>query len=195
MEKNIEIAYSIGMATDTIARMLGTTEALVLDEIELFWNATEAIQKEYYEQVLPLVLSDIQAMIAEIPDEEKREIRRRYLFEAIHDKKALYLATGEERLGRELQNLLREAQIYMGVTEEITSAMIEQARNYPLTELIPHKNNTALCPFHNDKRPSLNIKNNFYYCHSCGAHGDSIDLIKHIKNISFKEAVNYLLKI
>ncbi|MCF5669218.1 hypothetical protein GIV47_30305, partial [Pseudomonas marginalis] len=42
----------------------------------------------------------------------------------------------------------------------------------------------ALCPFHDDKNPSLLIdtnKNNgqqHYHCFSCGEHGDAIDLVK-----------------
>lgn len=36
----------------------------------------------------------------------------------------------------------------------------------------------ARCPFHGtDLHPSMNIKNNFFYCHTCGAHGDVIGLV------------------
>ncbi len=34
------------------------------------------------------------------------------------------------------------------------------------------------CPFHgDDKHPSMNIRNNFYFCHTCGAHGDVIGFV------------------
>ena len=34
----------------------------------------------------------------------------------------------------------------------------------------------AVCPFHNDTKPSLSIVDdkNFYHCFACGAHGDII---------------------
>ena len=36
----------------------------------------------------------------------------------------------------------------------------------------------AHCPFHgDDKHASMNVKNNFFYCHTCGAHGDVIGLV------------------
>ena len=33
----------------------------------------------------------------------------------------------------------------------------------------------ALCPFHNDRHPSLYVADNHYFCFACGAHGDVID--------------------
>lgn len=56
----------------------------------------------------------------------------------------------------------------------------------------------ALCPFHNDKTPSLLIDSSresghqHFYCFACGAHGDAIDLVKEQLQIGFKEAVAWL---
>ena len=33
----------------------------------------------------------------------------------------------------------------------------------------------ALCPFHNDRHPSLYVADDHYYCFACGEHGDVID--------------------
>ena len=33
----------------------------------------------------------------------------------------------------------------------------------------------ALCPFHNDRNPSLYVADDHYYCFACGEHGDVID--------------------
>ena len=33
----------------------------------------------------------------------------------------------------------------------------------------------ALCPFHNDRHPSLYAADDHYYCFACGEHGDVID--------------------
>ncbi|MDN3219306.1 CHC2 zinc finger domain-containing protein [Pseudomonas nunensis] len=57
---------------------------------------------------------------------------------------------------------------------------------------------TALCPFHDDKTPSLLIDarrdggRQHFYCFSCGAHGDAIDLVKEQLNLGFKDAVEWL---
>nr|HEJ2538539.1 toprim domain-containing protein [Pseudomonas aeruginosa] len=56
----------------------------------------------------------------------------------------------------------------------------------------------TLCPFHDDKSPSLLIDTNrssgrqHYYCFACGAHGDVIDLVKEQLNLDFKNAVEWL---
>ena len=35
----------------------------------------------------------------------------------------------------------------------------------------------ALCPFHDDRHPSLRFKGNRFKCFSCGESGDVIDLV------------------
>ena len=35
----------------------------------------------------------------------------------------------------------------------------------------------ALCPFHNDRHPSLYVVDDHYYCFACGAHGDVIEFV------------------
>lgn len=52
----------------------------------------------------------------------------------------------------------------------------------------------ALCPFHQDTRPSLtfNVRNNTYKCFVCDAHGGSIDLVMHHLNLNFAEACKWL---
>ena len=32
----------------------------------------------------------------------------------------------------------------------------------------------ALCPFHNDRHPSLYVSDDHYHCFACGEHGDEI---------------------
>ena len=42
----------------------------------------------------------------------------------------------------------------------------------------PGRNGMTRCPFHGeDKHPSMNIRNGFYFCHTCGAHGDVIGFV------------------
>ncbi len=48
----------------------------------------------------------------------------------------------------------------------------------------------ALCPFHNDSRPSLDIdpKRQRYKCWACGAHGDAFAFVQHMEKVGFTEA-------
>lgn len=49
----------------------------------------------------------------------------------------------------------------------------------------------ALCPFHDDRDPSLSIKRdrNIYKCFSCNNSGDVFNFVKEYENINFEEAV------
>lgn len=49
----------------------------------------------------------------------------------------------------------------------------------------------AVCPFHDDTNPSMNISDNrrYYKCFSCGAGGNAIDFVMNFKNLTFLEAL------
>lgn len=53
---------------------------------------------------------------------------------------------------------------------------------------------TGLCPFHNEKSPSLHIypDTQSFYCFGCGAGGDVITFIRRIANLDYVEAVRLL---
>ena len=42
----------------------------------------------------------------------------------------------------------------------------------------------ALCPFHNDRNPSLYVADDHYYCFACGEHGDVIDFVGRLFQLS-----------
>ena len=52
----------------------------------------------------------------------------------------------------------------------------------------------GLCPFHQEKTPSFGISpsKQLYYCHGCGAGGDSIRFIRELEHLSYIEAVERL---
>ena len=54
----------------------------------------------------------------------------------------------------------------------------------------------CLCPFHEEKNPSFHIypESNTFVCFGCGEKGDVIDLVKKMKKVNFKRAVEFLLK-
>jgi DNA primase len=53
------------------------------------------------------------------------------------------------------------------------------------------KNKMALCPFHDDTKPSLqvNLTKNYYKCHACGAKGDQIQFVQDYGNLTKREAL------
>ena len=65
----------------------------------------------------------------------------------------------------------------------------EAARQYGL-EI--NRYGKALCPFHNDRHPSLYVADDHYYCYACGEHGDVIDLTARLFDLSLYEAAKKL---
>ena len=50
----------------------------------------------------------------------------------------------------------------------------------------------ALCPFHNDRHPSLYVADDHYYCFACGEHGDVIDFVSKLFQLSPYDAARKL---
>ena len=75
--------------------------------------------------------------------------------------------------------------------DEIRATPIEEVAENLGLGIVRHM---ALCPFHNDKHPSLHfdLKKNRYKCFACGASGNVIDLVMRYNNMEFKEAINWI---
>lgn len=54
------------------------------------------------------------------------------------------------------------------------------------------KHHKALCPFHNDHKPSLTFKKNKWKCWSCGESGDTISLVQKVLHKDFLDACRWL---
>ena len=50
----------------------------------------------------------------------------------------------------------------------------------------------ALCPFHNDRHPSLYVADDHYHCFACGEHGDVIDFVSKLFQLSLYDAAQKL---
>jgi hypothetical protein len=75
----------------------------------------------------------------------------------------------------------------------ITDEMIQTAKAYPFQELYEFKHGACVCPFHEDKDPSMKLyKDNRVHCFSCNKSWDTIDFIKEREGITFQEAVKRL---
>ncbi|GEM_PF-1237839 len=59
---------------------------------------------------------------------------------------------------------------------------------------------TAVCPFHQDTRPSLSLYARadgmpaHFHCFACGAHGNAVDLVKQVNGYDFKAGVEWLAR-
>ncbi len=51
----------------------------------------------------------------------------------------------------------------------------------------------ALCPFHNDRHPSMVVYDDHYHCFACGEHGDVIDLVANLYGLPVFDAANKLV--
>lgn len=77
----------------------------------------------------------------------------------------------------------------------ITQTDIERARAYPIENLLQNiKGGKTHCisGTHEDKHPSMDIRNNFAHCYSCGWHGDVIAVYMMINGVDFIIAVKIL---
>lgn len=55
-----------------------------------------------------------------------------------------------------------------------------------------NRHGKALCPFHNDRHPSLFVDDNHYHCYACGEHGDVIDFTAKLFGLKLYEAAQKL---
>lgn len=77
---------------------------------------------------------------------------------------------------------MQKINIFQLVKETVTAK--EAAEYYGLAV---NRNSMCICPFHQDKRPSMKLDERFY-CFACQATGDSIDLVAKLFDIRKKEA-------
>lgn len=54
------------------------------------------------------------------------------------------------------------------------------------------RNGKAICPFHPDHHPSLQLYDDHYHCYSCGAHGDVVSLVMDLFHLTPIEAAEKL---
>jgi len=55
-----------------------------------------------------------------------------------------------------------------------------------------NRHGKALCPFHNDRNPSLFVDDDHYHCFACGEHGDVIDFTAKLFGLSLYDAMKKL---
>lgn len=114
---------------------------------------------------------------------------------------------GQELLeiDRELSRWGRLRSISEGrvVKGRLSEDQIQEALNVPITDIASRytklrkvgKRFVGLCPFHKEKNPSFTIypQTNSFYCFSCQKGGNVVNLVRLLRDCSFKEAVLYLI--
>lgn len=79
----------------------------------------------------------------------------------------------------------------MNIFETVKAVVtVRQAAEY--YGLNVNRNGMACCPFHKDRHPSLKLNKNYFYCFGCGAHGDVVDFVAQLFELSSYEAAKKL---
>lgn len=83
----------------------------------------------------------------------------------------------------------KDPELYRKVKEGVTARQVAEYYGFP-----PNTKGLCLCPFHQDKKPSLKIYPNGkgFYCFACGAGGDQIKLAALYMGVSNTEAAEEL---
>ena len=81
----------------------------------------------------------------------------------------------------------------------MSNNLLQQIKQIKISSIISNylqinkkgRNYFAICPFHNDKNPSLVISDekNIFKCFTCNVSGDSISFVKKFKNLNDREAI------
>ncbi|KLU61454.1 DNA primase [Peptococcaceae bacterium CEB3] len=81
-------------------------------------------------------------------------------------------------------------------------SIFETVRNVPLNAVIQRYVDTEilwksghlwiLCPFHQDKNPSLSIKGQYWKCFGCGAGGDGVEFVARLHNLPKVQAAKQI---
>src|SRR3990167_5822842 len=76
-----------------------------------------------------------------------------------------------------------------------TPLEIEKARERKVSEFYGDGKSRGVCTFHKAKTPAVEFAmyDNYAYCFSCGWHGDVIKFIMEKENLTFPEAIKFLL--
>ena len=76
--------------------------------------------------------------------------------------------------------------VYEAVKENVTARQAAQAYGFQIS-----RNGMALCPFHDDKNPSMKLDKRFH-CFGCQADGDVIDFTARLYRLPVREAAEKL---
>lgn len=105
-----------------------------------------------------------------------------------------YLLTPAREQWRKLEGYVAHLNaLITGDTDFLSQQDIDRANEYPISRLLNGKARQEffLCPFHNEKTPSLHVsKKNLWYCFGCNEGGSAITLIMRKHKLTLRQAVH-----
>jgi hypothetical protein len=141
-------------------------------------------------------LKDIQAALKENMSFDLSQVKLLKMKGGLEQQLALWFyILQKESVTKRYTSTLRAISAQIAPRNDKNPLNIERAKSYPIDQLMPHpvRRRQTLCPLHNEKTPSCEIrKNNTFVCYGCGEYGDSIDLYQKLHKVSFVEAVKAL---
>jgi len=128
-------------------------------------------------------LKSLAVSFANIDDIEQDMSRRKAMWQDTYFHRAI------------LKTALKEEKKYVRKDNEEFDTDKERAKAIPITEFIdfrPHRK--ALCLYHEESTPSMTYypQTNTFYCWGCDKSGDVIDIIMKQKDMTFKQAMDFL---
>ena len=185
---------------------------------------TKEAEKEYFEDK-PRIRAQLKEFEQELDQDYIQDLRLRYLAKEIRtlNNRIRFIRREEERrrkiniplwlqmafknldnveeLNGQLKRLTVEKHFLENprkakATDWVTQREIARALIFPFEDLLYfNKADFALCPFHEEKNPSLRLyrKTNTVYCFSCNWSGNTIQYLRKTMELSFKDAVRKLL--
>lgn len=178
---------------ETLGEKIGDECEQIDDEI----RERERINKKYYFEIeKPKIMKNIKEMKAEMDEfaKECEERRRNDMVELVNKAKSklrnMMTHRGDIEIKKSILSDIEKLNTF--INSKITNDDVQRAKEYPLERLLEIKNGMACCINHDDTHPSMNCKNGFVYCHSCGYHGDAIEVYRKLNNVGFTEAVKFL---
>ena len=81
----------------------------------------------------------------------------------------------------------------------VEAKRVARAKTADFLEVLEHlrvevpASGQIVCPFHDDHRPSMKLYEQSGYCFACHKHADAIEFVREVMDLSFVEAVNFLL--
>lgn len=101
----------------------------------------------------------------------------------------------KERIERRLKkwNAMVLSEFY---TKNSGTTSLSKSKSFPIEDVLGTKIRSGFieCPFHTDKTPSMKVylSENRCHCFSCGFHGDVLDLVMKLENLSLPQAIKKL---
>ena len=170
-----------------VTKVTGESENEIWEWLEKYWAKMREYEKDRKEY-LPHLTRELKEWKETIPN--KDETKRQLLLERLKDAKQ----NPKKYSQKAVEQMLTAYKIYTNRIERLTDSEIQRARDYPIRDLLHVQNarGNISCPFHQDKTPSMGIKNNRFHCFSCGEKGDVITLYQKLNDCDFKTAVKAL---